>query len=83
MDFEIYASSFQRDSTFFTTIADILRGGMCCQVARERDASITDEMARSSLGALGLTGDAALRPIKALSGTIIMPFYTFMKNISE
>jgi len=39
------------------------------QEAREKDISITDEMARSALGALGLTGEAALRPIKALSGT--------------
>lgn len=31
--------------------------------------SITDEMARSALGSLGLIGDAALRPIRALSGT--------------
>lgn len=40
-----------------------------CQEAREKDVSITDEMARSALGSLGLTGDAALRPIRALSGT--------------
>ncbi|KAG0612189.1 hypothetical protein M758_6G009100 [Ceratodon purpureus] len=38
------------------------------QEAREKDISITDEMARSALGALGLTGEAALRPISALSG---------------
>lgn len=39
------------------------------QEARVIDISITDEMARSALGALGLTGEAALRPISALSGT--------------
>lgn len=38
------------------------------QEAREKDISITDEMARSALGALGLIGESALRPIKALSG---------------
>ena len=38
------------------------------QIARERDPTITDERARSALGALGLTGESALRPIKALSG---------------
>ncbi|KAL2653884.1 hypothetical protein R1flu_022012 [Riccia fluitans] len=38
------------------------------EVARERDVSITDGHARTALGALGLSGDAALRPIKALSG---------------
>ena len=38
------------------------------QIARERDPTITDERARSALGALGLTGESVLRPIKALSG---------------
>lgn len=38
------------------------------QIAREKDPTITDETARSALGALGLTGDSVLRPIKALSG---------------
>ncbi|CAM6113173.1 unnamed protein product [Calypogeia fissa] len=38
------------------------------QVAREKDPSITDGQARTALGALGLSGDAALRPISLLSG---------------
>ncbi|KAL3685846.1 hypothetical protein R1sor_003868 [Riccia sorocarpa] len=38
------------------------------EVAREKDVTITDGYARTALGALGLSGDAALRPIKALSG---------------
>jgi ATP-binding cassette subfamily F protein 3 len=38
------------------------------KVARQTDMSISDERARGALGALGLTGDKALRKIGMLSG---------------
>ncbi|CAM6103536.1 unnamed protein product [Calypogeia fissa] len=41
------------------------------QVAREKDPCITDGQARTALGALGLSGDAALRPISLLSGAMV------------
>jgi hypothetical protein len=54
---------FLWESSFLLMVIDVY-----IQEAREKDISITDEMARSALGALGLTGEAALRPISALSG---------------
>lgn len=38
-------------------------------VVRQKDPTLSDERARSVLGALGLTGEKALRQIKFLSGT--------------
>lgn len=35
---------------------------------RQRDVTISDQQARAALGALGLTGEKAMRPIGALSG---------------
>ena len=35
---------------------------------RQRDMTISDQQARGALGALGLTGEKAIRPISALSG---------------
>lgn len=35
---------------------------------RQKDLSVSDQQARGALGALGLTGEKAMRPISALSG---------------
>ena len=37
---------------------------------REKDATISDEKARSALGALGLIGEKAIRKVGHLSGTV-------------
>eukprot|EP00271_Cylindrocystis_brebissonii_P007267 TRINITY_DN20585_c0_g1_i1.p1 TRINITY_DN20585_c0_g1~~TRINITY_DN20585_c0_g1_i1.p1 ORF type:complete len:605 (-),score=139.72 TRINITY_DN20585_c0_g1_i1:158-1972(-) len=44
--------------------------GLDCvlEIAREKDPTVTNEQGRSALGALGLVGDATLRPIRELSG---------------
>eukprot|EP00850_Spirogloea_muscicola_P003116 SM000012S25378 [mRNA] locus=s12:754201:758251:- [translate_table: standard] len=38
------------------------------EIAREKDPTVTDVKARTALGALGLSGETALRPIRELSG---------------